>query len=1178
MKKWTTLLLAFACTTVTHAQLQVQNGGFELWENEDQATIEPAHWNSFKTASGALNRMGSQQVEKSTDAHSGSYAVRIFSRSVFGVVAQGNLTTGRINMGTTNATDATGNYNYTDTSDDNFNQPITGFPDAMSVWVKASCQYNGAVNCTLHTEGYFQDPAANDITAKVVAKADNSAVPSTDTWQQITIPFLYNLTDGTRPAYALITLSTSGEPGKGSSGDWLIADDLEFLYYSELESALWNGTAVTFNGTNATIDGSYDDASRLRIRSNGHGAAVDTTYNAADKTLTILIQGEDIADNPQNKHTYTITFTGKENGEEGSGTVVDPDDPTVATSPLIPNGTFEEWKEACGSTLVVGSAELQRPGTEPTGWNGSSLHFKKILSTVKEVLVEKTDGFSGSGVRMSNFETSPTWAAWDRYIRPGYITLGTPWIYHSTGGMSDYDGGTYGGIGFTLRPDAIRGHFKRDNNITENAHIIAYIWRGTFTSKIGALSNPNSVVENADRAILGKDAKAEGNGQLIASCDYSFASTTNDDWQQITVPLQYVSGQEEATPEKMNIIISAADYWTHDNQQASSSLIVDNLEFLYYSELASATYDGTDIEFEDGQGRILAEYDPALLQLKSNGQGATITTEYDANYKVLTIIVRGADISENPSNVHRYSVQFGPQIVNSTSYTDLIKVTVNDYATTTKRATITLDEMSNGITNFTLKNFTMGDVDNPTYVGTIIVEDIDISGNTIYANRNITIQNGDMPADARWMGPSLGNVPIVLDGAIRNDSLHIHITIDMTQQLNQQIDVLFGQSLIEDIERENQPEEPEDPEDPEDPQEGQTGITLEGTHVYEDDLVVTLNGSANAPQQTSIKVVFHDDNTLDLSLEDFVMYDGGDVMGVGNVVLKNVPFSLRSGTAYATFKTSEDIVITEGSNPEIFWTGPLLGSIPVTLSGKVGEDKLYCTIDIKMAGVGDIHVVFGADSGWPKVDEGGQGGEQGGEEGGEQEPQADPILRDYTFDEMLTVTVNGETSKPENAKITLSVNDDGTINLALNDFWLATEDGVRTAIGTIRLQNILPVLVADKDYYMFMVSNSIQIQNGSDTNEFWIGPLLGDIPVSMSGKISMWNFYTSISIFMPQMGEHGENILVLAGDDFSDAIQAVTQSRQLEATQGIYTLSGQRITKLTQPGIYIVNGKKVAVR
>ena len=197
MKKLMTSLCLAALSLTAAAQYQLQNGSFEEWDNEGSTSIEPKHWNSFMTGEGNFKSLAAgQQVKKSNEVRpgtSGSSSVHIYARSVWGVVAQGNLTTGRINMGSTNATDANGNYNFTKTDNADFHQKITGCPDALRFWAKVSCFYGAAASATLHTEGYFQDPAGNNITAQVVAKANDSEINSNDDWEEIIIPFEYKL-------------------------------------------------------------------------------------------------------------------------------------------------------------------------------------------------------------------------------------------------------------------------------------------------------------------------------------------------------------------------------------------------------------------------------------------------------------------------------------------------------------------------------------------------------------------------------------------------------------------------------------------------------------------------------------------------------------------------------------------------------------------------------------------------------------------------------------------------------------------------------------------------------------------------------------------------------------------------------------------------------------------------
>ena len=116
MKKLFTFIAVICLALNASAQYQVANSDFEEWETSTSETAEPCHWNSFKTASGTLSFMSAKQMDKVTgdDAHAGT-SVKINARSVAGVVAQGNMTTGQINMGGMTAGDGSANYSYTNT-------------------------------------------------------------------------------------------------------------------------------------------------------------------------------------------------------------------------------------------------------------------------------------------------------------------------------------------------------------------------------------------------------------------------------------------------------------------------------------------------------------------------------------------------------------------------------------------------------------------------------------------------------------------------------------------------------------------------------------------------------------------------------------------------------------------------------------------------------------------------------------------------------------------------------------------------------------------------------------------------------------------------------------------------------------------------------------------------------
>lgn len=92
--------------------------------------------------------------------------------------------------------------------------------------------------------------------------------------------------------------------------------------------------------------------------------------------------------------------------------------------------------------------------------------------------------------------------------------------------------------------------------------------------------------------------------------------------------------------------------------------------------------------------------------------------------------------------------------------------------------TVTVDQQSNGKYTLSLKNFKMGSQP----VGNIEVKDVDAEtcGTTICLStqQNIQITAGD-DSSIKWMGPGLGNVPILLKGELVGDTFNAILSISM---------------------------------------------------------------------------------------------------------------------------------------------------------------------------------------------------------------------------------------------------------------------------------------------------------------------------------------------------------------------------------------------------------------
>ena len=243
--------------------------------------------------------------------HGGNAAVKINARNAVYAIAQGNMTTGRINMGDYTADSPSKNYNYTDPKNEAFNQPFTGLPDAMEVYIYANLSGKGKATALLQGNGKYYDPGDNnDGNVALIASATKSDIGKSTSWKPCSINFVYNdkVQKDTRPAYALITFSTNVTPGGGSSSDYMCIDDLKFIYNSELSSAIYDGEELEFDDDGGCVVDAEYDPDLLTLEKNARGGTIERSYDEETAILTITVKGDNISEDQNNFHTYTIQF------------------------------------------------------------------------------------------------------------------------------------------------------------------------------------------------------------------------------------------------------------------------------------------------------------------------------------------------------------------------------------------------------------------------------------------------------------------------------------------------------------------------------------------------------------------------------------------------------------------------------------------------------------------------------------------------------------------------------------------------------------------------------------------------------------------------------------------------------------------------------------------------------
>lgn len=327
------------------AKYQLPNAGFETYHtatvtspddpNEKSTSDEPNYWHSFMSASGnpgLVYMAGYNPVTFKCDdvrpGSTGKQSLMLKSIDMYIAIANGTITTGRMNTGDFTASNTDANYAWSDMSNtdkdahgDPFYATLYSMPDAMKVWLKfkqgtANAEHPYATATAIINDGTeFHEPApSKTVYTNVVGEARNAKIAETgDEWKEFTIPFTYDAFAqyGAKAKSVLVTLSTNADAGKGSDGDLLYVDDLSFVYNAGLKAITLtaeNGEVFNVDGVNAetkeyTATVPFDvTANNLKAVSDGKGAYVSTTI--ADGKATIEITSNDLA----TTNVYTLNI------------------------------------------------------------------------------------------------------------------------------------------------------------------------------------------------------------------------------------------------------------------------------------------------------------------------------------------------------------------------------------------------------------------------------------------------------------------------------------------------------------------------------------------------------------------------------------------------------------------------------------------------------------------------------------------------------------------------------------------------------------------------------------------------------------------------------------------------------------------------------------------------------
>lgn len=457
---------------------------------------------------------------------------------------------------------------------------------------------------------------------------------------------------------------------------------------------------------------------------------------------------------------------------------------SVSAQQLPSVGFEQDWVDSTpwislegseGTTLVKGDAMGAITfGLQPAGWCASNVlglvsyreadedggweaGYAGLGAT--EVIAKAEGNGSATAVKLTNtpnpFMTSQ--------IVPAYLTLGKTWstsyVDFMTYSPAGTDGGSFGGVACTSKPDALQFYYKRSNAAAnaddatikpESSTILAYLWKGNWTqadvpgninmSQSGLVKVP---MVNRDRNILGMETAQGGavtksdDAELIAKLLVNLDEEKTE-WTKFEMPIEYLS---DATPEMLNVVISAGDYFGGASVVGKgNNITVDDVKLLYYSRIKSLKLGDMVIPMEDGKYDYEFAMDmpgmAALAQFSYEliGKGAKLAIMPVAANKVqLTVTNDGEDA--DGLKQHVYTLTFnGAQgepdtpVTEAKTYNGYLTVNMlGDDITKDQDATIEITILSDVLCNFKMPNFQIDLGSGPMPLGDIVVNNVDIT-------------------------------------------------------------------------------------------------------------------------------------------------------------------------------------------------------------------------------------------------------------------------------------------------------------------------------------------------------------------------------------------------------------------------------------------------------------------
>ena len=406
----------------------------------------------------------------------------------------------------------------------------------------------------------------------------------------------------------------------------------------------------------------------------------------------------------------------------------------TAVAQQLPNniGTFDGTWEKC-----YPNAGTNAVGTQPIGWGASNVQQVLPFTLVTQSNDRTSAQETAHAVHMNN-----TYCGLGSMgaTAPAYITLGDAWNYGDGENLNTpqdkSDGGSYGGLDFTNRPDAVSLWVKRSHatsaedgtvNTNENATVLVYSWKGSTTStvRIGldlswlGQQAKDITMTNRDKDVLGMtdDGVTKSDDFELISKSENYIEGNIDTWTQKVFDIEYLA---ESTPEKLNIVVACSDYFNRPNLGVNNTLDVDDVTLVYYSTLSKLTIGGSEIALTAdtyeyaGTGEMPTSEGDVVATTKSKFAETKVTLDTENSKVIITVTNQGgADLDGETS--HTYTVTYPTATAEPKQYSGYLNINMGGADMPEQTATVEITDNGDGTCTFRLPNFnfqgaTLGDI------------------------------------------------------------------------------------------------------------------------------------------------------------------------------------------------------------------------------------------------------------------------------------------------------------------------------------------------------------------------------------------------------------------------------------------------------------------------------------